>query len=109
MSTTPFILTADTTTNIVVGKIATDTEIVLTCVCRRGALYSIGRCVIAAPTTIYVVAAPVFEFWEDDVGIAAITADILGADIRLNLTVDSSSTDNVSFDWNKLTIKGTKV
>lgn len=102
---TQSILIHSSTNYLTVGKIATDSSIILDCFLRRGALYAHGTITIAVPFTDFVDSGPTWDYTGDDCGVV-FTADINGADVRLIGTVDATSTDDISFDWNKQAVKG---
>ncbi len=104
MPSTPSILPHSTPTTITVGK-TTDSSIILDCFLRRGALFCHGKITIVVPFTDFVDDEATFDYNGDDCGVV-FTADISGADVRLIGTVDATSTDDISLDWNKQAVKG---
>ncbi len=100
-------LTANSDTYITVGKAATDLGITLKFTARRGSLNCMGTVKVSSPFTDYVKTPPVVPVALAALGITA-TADINGSDIRLKLTVDDASANDVILDYNKDVITGSK-
>lgn len=101
--TTKTTLTANFLNNVNVGDSSTDALIVINYYGKRGSSYSHGEIRIINKGGA---SCEVLHEWDnDDLGIDTfdnpMTADISGTDIRLNITVDSSSVDNVTFNYIK--------
>jgi len=104
--TTEIILTHNVTTNITIGTKSTDGAVVIDYYAVRGALYQSGRITILNR----VATAEVFHVWNgDDTGIdnvgTPITADFLVSAMRLNITVDNVSVNDVAFNYNTTIVK----
>lgn len=107
MSTTKTTLTASSPNNVTVGNKDTDASIIVDYYGARGSSYGGGRLrVVNEGGATCAVRESSFG---DDLGINTlenpITADISGTDIRLNITVDSSSVDNVTFNYELSIVK----
>lgn len=105
--TTQVILTHDALTNVTIGNKTTDGSVVLNYSCVRGALYAAGRITVLNRGGA---TAEVFHLWDgDDCGIdnvgTPITADFSGAYMRLNITVDDVSVNDVTFNYNSIIVK----
>jgi hypothetical protein len=106
MSTINTTLTANSLNNIIIGDITTDEGIIINYSCSRGSLYSSGRIKVLSKVT----SADVEHRWfGDDPGIDTVAspmaADISGNNIRLNITVDASDANDVTFNYNLEIIK----
>jgi|PlaIllAssembly_1097288.scaffolds.fasta_scaffold1833949_1 hypothetical protein len=105
--TTQVILTHNAANNITIGSKAADGSIVLNYNCVRGALYTAGKITVLNRGGV---TADVFHTWDgDDCGIdnigAPITADFSGLYIRLNITVDNVTVNDVTFNYNSVIVK----
>lgn len=96
MATLHGTLTANATTNIDIGDVATHHGVVVKYAATRGALYRAGQVTVLnkGATVDY---SP--DYFADAMGLT-ITADINGADIRLNCVVDNASATDITFNYN---------
>ena len=90
-------LTANTTTNIVIGDTDTDRAIFVKYGLRRGAIFQAGQIVVLSRGATVDTPSWVVDIG-DDAGLS-VAADISGDDIRLNMTVDNSLVTNITFDY----------
>jgi len=101
MATLHATLPDSATTNITIGNNLTDAGIVVDYSCARGALYQAGRMRVVNKVTT---AEVLHQWFGDDTGLddfaTPLTADILGNNIRLNITVNGDSVNDVVFNYN---------
>jgi hypothetical protein len=90
-------LTANATTNIVIGDTDTDRAIFIKYGLVRGTIFQAGQIVVLSRGATVDEPSWVIDIG-DDAGLT-MTADISGDDIRLNMTVDNSVVTNITFDY----------
>jgi len=95
-------LTANATTNIVIGDTDTDRAIFVKYGLWRGAIFQAGQIVVLSRGATVDAPSWIVDIG-DDAGLS-VAADISGDDIRLNMTVDNSLVTNITFDYNLLVI-----
>ena len=89
-------LTANATTDIVVGSILTDAAIIVNYTALRGSDHQMGTVMIlnkGGASTEEIV-----DWFDTDIGLS-FDSSINGNDIELNCTVDNSSVDDVELDY----------
>jgi len=105
MATLHTTLPYDTVSNVIIGDITVDEGVIVDYSCSRGSLFQSGRIKVISKITT---AEVLHQFFGDDVGLdnlaTPLTADISGDDLRLNITVDDSSGNNVLFNYNLVLI-----
>jgi hypothetical protein len=95
--TTKITLYADDTTNVILGSLTTDGSIIINYAAKRGALYQQGEITLLNKVS----STDVLHEWDgDDIGLT-VTSDILGDNLRVNMVVDNSSLDDISFNYIK--------
>jgi uncharacterized protein (TIGR02145 family) len=94
------VLPADNTTNLTIGNKLVDGSIILNYVAIRGALYQQGEIILLNRGTSAEVS---YSYDMDDIGLT-VTGSISGNNLKLNLIVDNSSSDDVEFYYNKDTV-----
>jgi hypothetical protein len=97
MATLHATLPDNATTNVNVGAIATDHAVIIIFAATRGTLYQAGKITVLNEDNVNVDYNN--DWFSDDIGMS-VAADISGANIRLNITVDNSSVNDVEFDYN---------
>jgi hypothetical protein len=101
-------LTKNTTTNVVIGSSITDLSIKINFIADRKSMVSYGEIIVSCPFTDFIESTPVVKYFGNDAGIT-FTADISGANIRLNCIVDNSYNYDVSFSYKLSIVTTTKV
>jgi hypothetical protein len=101
MATLHATLPDNATTNVNVGVTTTDHAVIVVYAATRGTLYQAGKVTVLNEDNVNVDYNN--DLFSDDIGMT-IAADISGTNIRLNIAVDNSSADDVTFDYNITTI-----
>ena len=91
-------LTANAQTDIIIGSSTTDITLFVYYSAIRGSLQQMGLITIHCPAVDEVEAYPIHEYDYDEIGMSAMVS-LSGTNITLELTVDNSSVDDVTFDY----------
>ena len=100
MATSHSTLTANATTNINVGTVATDHGVIINYSLSRDTLYAAGHILVLNKTASVEYD---HDWFGDDAGLT-VAADIDTGNLRLNMTVDNSDANDITFNYNKTAI-----